>query len=506
MDPLSIALQAAPMIVQGLMGRKQGQGDLNRARDMRNAALGAEQAALGRREYQLGDSWNKYLAASKQDRAADLQRDIASQQEASTLGALQSGGAKALLGGLQGAQSQSAQQRMQIEADSQARQQAALGQYAGVQQGVMDANVGLAAQDVDYQRGLQTEARDRMDVARGMKRAGTAAAVTGGLGLGIMGLGQAFAPPTESQNKYGGKYPTYSNGGKPTPTGSATPRHKRRSTNTAPGGIGSTLSALAQYGPGRTYIPVGNDGSGNVNPKRQGTQNRFKDIRQAHRLRTLSNPFARGTVVNERGETVSGREKRALIKENRVERQKARDEALKEMSPQAYERRLRRSDSAIEAGAEILRKQQTGRNEEQFSYRRDTGELNAPERKYTLEEMLAFKGQTSSQDPNQNTGGTSVVADGLMQMATTHPNSNKLRTNKHGGKYAKGGVQKTPGLFSHAKNPIDIMKDGAKIGEMTGGEYIFNPRQASTLQSLASKGGSPLHRYVRNLLQEFDRR
>ena len=72
--------------------------------------------------------------------------------------------------------------------------------------------------------------------------------------------------------------------------------------------------------------------------------------------------------------------------------------------------------------------------------------------------------------------------------------------------YKAGGVQKTPGEFSHAKNPIDIMKDGAKIGEMTGGEYIFNPRQASTLQSLASKGGSPLHKYVRNLLNEFDKR
>lgn len=453
MDPLSIALQAAPMIVQGLMGRKQGQGDLNRARDMRNAALGAEQEALGRREYQVGDSWNKYLAASKQDRAADLKRDIASQQEASTLGALQSGGAKALLGGLQGAQSQSAQQRMQIEADSQARQQAALGQYAGVQQGVMDANVGLAAQDVAYQRGLQTEARDRMDVARGMKRAGTASAITGGLGLGIMGLGQAFAAPTESQ-KYGGKYPTYSNGGK----------------------------------------------------------NRFKEIRDTYKGAVIPNSGGQHRVpldTESRWEIkgdYSGREKRARLRENRIEQQKAIHQALKEMSPQAYERRLRRSDSAIEAGAEILRKQQTGRNEEQFSYRRDTGELTSPEKKYTLEEMLAFKGQTSSQNPNQSTGGTSVVADQLMQMATTHPNSNNLRRQKYGGKYAKGGVQKTPGEFSHAKNPIDIMKDGAKIGEMTGGEYIFNPRQASTLQSLSSKGGSPLHRYVRNLLQEFDRR
>ena len=31
----------------------------------------------------------------------------------------------------------------------------------------------------------------------------------------------------------------------------------------------------------------------------------------------------------------------------------------------------------------------------------------------------------------------------------------------------KWEVLKTPGEFSHSKNPIDIMKDGAKIGEMT---------------------------------------
>ena len=43
-------------------------------------------------------------------------------------------------------------------------------------------------------------------------------------------------------------------------------------------------------------------------------------------------------------------------------------------------------------------------------------------------------------------------------------------------------VQKTPGEFSHKTNPIDIMKDGAKIGEMTGGEYIINPDQADAIE------------------------
>jgi len=50
------------------------------------------------------------------------------------------------------------------------------------------------------------------------------------------------------------------------------------------------------------------------------------------------------------------------------------------------------------------------------------------------------------------------------------------------------------------------MREGSKIGEMTGGEYIFNPNQARTLEALASKGGSPLHKYVKGLLKEFDKR
>lgn len=45
-----------------------------------------------------------------------------------------------------------------------------------------------------------------------------------------------------------------------------------------------------------------------------------------------------------------------------------------------------------------------------------------------------------------------------------------------------GVVKKTPGPFSHKTNPIDIMKDGAKIGEMTGGEYIINPDQADSIE------------------------
>ncbi len=68
--------------------------------------------------------------------------------------------------------------------------------------------------------------------------------------------------------------------------------------------------------------------------------------------------------------------------------------------------------------------------------------------------------------------------------------------------YKYGGVKKTPGKFSHSKNPIDIMQKGAKIGEMTGGEYIFNPNQAKQMQKLAKSGNTELHKFVKSLLNK----
>jgi hypothetical protein len=72
---------------------------------------------------------------------------------------------------------------------------------------------------------------------------------------------------------------------------------------------------------------------------------------------------------------------------------------------------------------------------------------------------------------------------------------------------AKGGkIEKTPGKFSHKDNPINLMKDGAKIGEMTGGEYIFNPTQMSNIKKFTSAGDKEkLHSYVRSLIKKFEK-
>lgn len=71
----------------------------------------------------------------------------------------------------------------------------------------------------------------------------------------------------------------------------------------------------------------------------------------------------------------------------------------------------------------------------------------------------------------------------------------------------KGGLMrgKTPGKFSHGENPIDIVQDGEKIGEMTGGEGVISPEDLGKLEQLAGEGKSPLHSYVMELIRKLER-
>ena len=62
----------------------------------------------------------------------------------------------------------------------------------------------------------------------------------------------------------------------------------------------------------------------------------------------------------------------------------------------------------------------------------------------------------------------------------------------------------TPGEFSHDNNPIDIMQDGAKIGEMTGGEGIVSPEDMGKMEQLAGKGDTDLHKFVRKWFHKIN--
>lgn len=184
--------QYGPALAQLISGRKTAN---NLEDDSAAAQAAAEQKynelKANMPQYEVGSAWNQYLAQSKQDPAADMQRQVAAEQEATSIGALKSGGAKALLGGLGASQRQAAQSRMGIEAQSAARQQSALGEFAGQQQRVQDMNVGttqqIDAREMQRQQQIADQSSYNQNMA-GMMKTQAAGDAIGGV-LGAFGQG-----------------------------------------------------------------------------------------------------------------------------------------------------------------------------------------------------------------------------------------------------------------------------------------------------------------------------
>jgi len=92
-------------------------------------------------------------------------------------------------------------------------------------------------------------------------------------------------------------------------------------------------------------------------------------------------------------------------------------------------------------------------------------------------------------------GGTGGGTDGAPKLDGTlfgsrgyqGLNPNKYKLNEKGGKISKdGGV--TPGEFDHSTNKIDMVQDGEKIGEATGGELILPPDDVQEIRMALDKG------------------
>ena len=155
-------------------------------------------------QYSLDQGWNKYLNAAKQDPAADMQRQIAAEQEATNIGALKSGGAKALLGGLGASQIQSFRNRAGIESESLKNLQSAQKDYNVASQRVTDANT---ASDRDFAKskfGAVREANlynEKLDAA-----ANQAPWDALGAGLGMFGQGMLKGKSDMSKGFEGSKF------------------------------------------------------------------------------------------------------------------------------------------------------------------------------------------------------------------------------------------------------------------------------------------------------------
>lgn len=202
-----------------------------------------------------------------------------------------------------------------------------------------------------------------------------------------------------------------------------------------------------------------------------------------------------------------------------IERQRQQGVAAAGQQQRLDERRALQDVGAKKANLETLRR----------DYRK--GRMNMAEQTAAAAQQNLFKAQDSQQALKTNlyTG----LIDAAMPLLGTIGGGNPLRPDAAGaggaggsgfnlgqgmmgGFDSSGGYQfptggfggynfggsgekgmKTPGEFSHASNPINLMQNGAKVGEVTGGEYVVNPEQASKIAQQSA--------YARMLFKKFDK-
>jgi len=109
------------------------------------------------------------------------------------------------------------------------------------------------------------------------------------------------------------------------------------------------------------------------------------------------------------------------------------------------------------------------------------------------QELSGIVGQKAAAEQNIF-GGVEDIASGVGAMA------------KEGAVIdaEEGGV--TPGEFSHKENPIDMVQDGEKIGEATGGELILPPDDVEAVRAALSEGDKDAaFKLMEDLVAKYDK-
>ena len=139
------------------------------------------------------------------------------------------------------------------------------------------------------------------------------------------------------------------------------------------------------------------------------------------------------------------------------------------------------------------------------------------------EELAGIRGQKAAAEQNIF-GGLEDIASGVGSMnpgvGTSTPKTKLdsslfgsngyqgLNPNKYmeeGGKIEaeEGGV--TPGEFDHDSNPIDMVQDGEKIGEATGGELILPPDDVEAIRASLKEGDKDAaFKLMEDLVAKYD--
>lgn len=142
--------------------------------------------------------------------------------------------------------------------------------------------------------------------------------------------------------------------------------------------------------------------------------------------------------------------------------------------------------------AEAAAVEEPGRAETLASLNRTAGAGSGGERAIIAQNLTDLQSELDALDTVPAFGDIEENKMRSFMNLTKYPEFMKDRTF-----YKEQGGMITDGKFSHKTNPIDIVQQGRKVGEMTGGEVILNPSQQKKL--------SKESKYFRTLLKKFNK-
>tara|TARA_R100000655_G_scaffold105330_2_gene153440 strand:- start:13924 stop:15330 length:1407 start_codon:yes stop_codon:yes gene_type:complete len=160
------------------------------------------------------------------------------------------------------------------------------------------------------------------------------------------------------------------------------------------------------------------------------------------------------------------------------------------------------SDEKLKENIEKVGETESGVPVSDFDYKKDKDAPEGPGRYRGViaQDLVGTEHEDAVKKINKNTLGVDYdMLDIQLQKIEGEGEEKEMKAEK-GAKmqeYEEGAKQDmmpaneadvTPGKFSHKENPIDIVQDGEKIGEMTGGEAIMPPKDVNEFEQLIADG------------------
>ena len=149
--------------------------------------------------------------------------------------------------------------------------------------------------------------------------------------------------------------------------------------------------------------------------------------------------------------------------------------------------------SAAKQRTDLMGMQQQAKTRAMENLAREQNRVKQQDINVAGQELAGIRGEKDAATQNIF-GGVEDIASGVGAMA------------KEGAVIdaEEGGV--TPGEFSHSSNPIDMVQDGEKIGEATGGELILPPDDVEAVRAALSEGDKDAaFKLMEDLVAKYDK-